>query len=257
MPIDGVAMTILVGGERLMRESLMRLLGDTCFFPKRCLDQPEELEGEPPDERVTVIVIAGFNEHLGALVEGVRGKLLKSRIILLANESNRDSVYAALEAGANAVLMTSISVDGFMKTLHALSSDEIRVLDARLGAPSGSPAEPKRAQTSGGRHVRSLQLTKELSAREIEIVQCIATGDSNKVIARRLDIAEATVKAHVKAVLSKLGANNRTQLALWATTQEGSPASNSGESAIARETASIIPHERVLANRPVLARLRH
>jgi len=56
-----------------------------------------------------------------------------------------------------------------------------------------------------------------LSSREVQILTYLMDGASNKVIARKLDVAEATVKVHVKAILRKLGAANRTQAAMWAT----------------------------------------
>jgi two-component system nitrate/nitrite response regulator NarL len=55
-----------------------------------------------------------------------------------------------------------------------------------------------------------------LSARETVILRCLMQGDSNKLIARRFDITEATVKVHVKAILRKIHAKNRTQAAIWA-----------------------------------------
>jgi two-component system nitrate/nitrite response regulator NarL len=55
-----------------------------------------------------------------------------------------------------------------------------------------------------------------LSAREIAILERIVRGDSNKHVARFFKIAEPTVKAHVKAILRKIGASNRTQAAIWA-----------------------------------------
>jgi two-component system nitrate/nitrite response regulator NarL len=57
----------------------------------------------------------------------------------------------------------------------------------------------------------------KLSPREKVVLQSIMGGDANKVIARRLDVTEATVKVHVKAILRKVGAANRTQAAMWAT----------------------------------------
>ena len=54
-----------------------------------------------------------------------------------------------------------------------------------------------------------------LSPREKLILRCIIEGDSNKCIARKIDIAEATVKVHVKAILRKIGVQNRTQAAIW------------------------------------------
>jgi two-component system nitrate/nitrite response regulator NarL len=55
-----------------------------------------------------------------------------------------------------------------------------------------------------------------LSDREIEILKCLVAGEANKVISRRLLITEATVKVHIKAILRKLHAINRTQAAIWA-----------------------------------------
>jgi two-component system nitrate/nitrite response regulator NarL len=54
-----------------------------------------------------------------------------------------------------------------------------------------------------------------LSPRELAILHCLISGHSNKSIARKIDIAEATVKVHVKAILRKIGVQNRTQAAIW------------------------------------------
>jgi two-component system, NarL family, nitrate/nitrite response regulator NarL len=58
----------------------------------------------------------------------------------------------------------------------------------------------------------------KLSTRETQILNCLRQGAPNKAIARRLDVAEATVKVHIKAILRKIGVANRTQAAMWATT---------------------------------------
>ena len=55
-----------------------------------------------------------------------------------------------------------------------------------------------------------------LSPREREILQLLVTGASNKLIATRLGITEATVKVHLKTLLRKIDVNNRTQAAIWA-----------------------------------------
>src|SRR5260370_39172065 len=55
-----------------------------------------------------------------------------------------------------------------------------------------------------------------LSAQERRILQSLVEGNSNKVIARKIDIAEATVKVHLKAILRKIKVHNRTQAAIWA-----------------------------------------
>ncbi len=55
-----------------------------------------------------------------------------------------------------------------------------------------------------------------LTEREVQILQCLVQGDSNKMIANRLGITEATVKVHMKGLLRKISATNRTQAAIWA-----------------------------------------
>jgi two-component system, NarL family, nitrate/nitrite response regulator NarL len=59
-------------------------------------------------------------------------------------------------------------------------------------------------------------LPPKLSAREKCILRCLLNGDANKVIARKVDISEGTVKVHVKAILRKIRVQNRTQAAIWA-----------------------------------------
>ncbi|MCJ2179781.1 LuxR C-terminal-related transcriptional regulator [Novosphingobium album (ex Hu et al. 2023)] len=59
-----------------------------------------------------------------------------------------------------------------------------------------------------------------LSPREHDVLCCLMAGYSNKVIARELDVCEATVKVHVKAILRKLNVDNRTQAAIWASSRK-------------------------------------
>jgi two-component system nitrate/nitrite response regulator NarL len=59
-----------------------------------------------------------------------------------------------------------------------------------------------------------------LSERQKTILRCLIEGDANKVIARKNNIAEATVKVHVKAILREIGVGNRTQAAMWAMRNE-------------------------------------
>jgi DNA-binding CsgD family transcriptional regulator len=59
------------------------------------------------------------------------------------------------------------------------------------------------------------EIAPQLSPREQSILRCLVGGDSNKSIARKIDIAEATVKVHVKAILRKIRVHNRTQAAIW------------------------------------------
>jgi two-component system nitrate/nitrite response regulator NarL len=68
----------------------------------------------------------------------------------------------------------------------------------------------------------------ELSSRELQILGCLVEGASNKVIANQLAITEATVKVHLKSILRKINASNRTQAAIWAL-HHGVSSRNAGE----------------------------
>src|SRR5690606_31857815 len=57
---------------------------------------------------------------------------------------------------------------------------------------------------------------RALSERETQILDCLLSGYSNKMIAKRLEISEGTVKVHLKGILKKINVQNRTQAAIWA-----------------------------------------
>lgn len=86
---------------------------------------------------------------------------------------------------------------------------------------------PKHNQNNGhnGDSTHIISLAPNLSSREIEVLMSLSRGNSNKEIARKLEISDATVKVHVKAILRKLRIKNRTEAALWATSagQQTSP----------------------------------
>ena len=71
----------------------------------------------------------------------------------------------------------------------------------------------QRGRLSEPEHQRTL---RKFSNREAEILECLTRGEANKLIARKFDITEATVKVHIKAILRKIQVKNRTQAAIWA-----------------------------------------
>jgi two-component system nitrate/nitrite response regulator NarL len=92
------------------------------------------------------------------------------------------------------------------------------LITSLLNRAEASDAQWPQGRPSDRRVVPEGQRTGRLSAREAEILRHLMEGAANKVIARKLDVAEATVKVHIKAILRKVGAANRTQAAMWAST---------------------------------------
>lgn len=90
-----------------------------------------------------------------------------------------------------------------------------------------TPAREEAVSAGGVSPAAPVVRQDRLSAREIDILMCLVEGLSNKVIARRCDIAEATVKVHLKGILRKIRVLNRTQAAVWMMNQMHEPATAS------------------------------
>jgi len=124
------------------------------------------------------------------------------QVVVLTSFSDRDRILDALDAGAVGYLLKDAEPGELLRGIRAAARGE-------------SPLDPKAARhLIAGR--RRSEPTEQLTEREQEILALIAQGQPNKVIARRLDIAEKTVKNHVSRILQTLGVTDRTQAALWA-----------------------------------------
>lgn len=126
----------------------------------------------------------------------------QTTVLVLTSFSDRRRIVAALDAGAGGYL------------LKDAAAEEV-VRGVRAAAAGGAPLDPRAA--------RSLIDTRDepgplaaLSAREREVLGLLVEGLPNKLIARRLDISEKTVKYHLTSIFRHLGVTDRTQAALWA-----------------------------------------
>ena len=122
----------------------------------------------------------------------IRGEFPEARIIVLTTYTGDVQVLRALKAGARAYLLKSLvrkELPDAIRAVHAGQKHILREVASELAEHATDDA---------------------LSAREIEVLGLIGAGNANKEIAARLSITEETVKGHVKNILSKLGANDRT-----------------------------------------------
>lgn len=221
---DPTMPTYIVQSDDLFREGLRLLLSGTCFRPHGCAIELDELT-EIPRDRTTLFIVGGKQ----ALVcSKIRDQYPLALIVAMADESNARSLATALENGANAALFSSVSPSALVSTLRALTDGKLILIDARLWsrelqARSEETAPPRLQdrpspplQNDAPWEADEPHALKHLSSRELAILKRIVQGESNKHIARFFSITEPTVKAHVKAILRKIGANNRTQAAIWA-----------------------------------------
>ncbi|WP_281978057.1 LuxR C-terminal-related transcriptional regulator [Pseudorhizobium flavum] len=130
-------------------------------------------------------------------------------IVLLAKSMEPDQLAASFVSGVDGYLLDDISPEALLESLHLVTLGE-KVFPSQL------------AVLMCGNYWKSVRTDvpkfkdADLSEREILIVQGLTEGCPNKILAHKLNITEATVKVHVKAVLKKLGVRNRTQAAIWA-----------------------------------------
>jgi DNA-binding NarL/FixJ family response regulator len=120
-------------------------------------------------------------------------------VVVLTSFSDRERIFAALDAGAVGYLLKDADPDELARAIRAAARGE-------------APLHPRAARELLDRHRSGPQLTD----REQEILTLVAQGLPNKLIARRLEISERTVKGHLTRVFERIGVTDRTQAALWA-----------------------------------------
>jgi DNA-binding NarL/FixJ family response regulator len=132
----------------------------------------------------------------------IMSSLPSTRVVVFTSFSDRERILEALDAGAIGYLLKDAEPDELQRGIHAAARGE-------------SPLAPKAAHALiSARTERKPSST--LTDREREVLILLAQGLANKQIARRLGIAEKTVKAHLTNVFQRIGVADRTQAALWA-----------------------------------------
>jgi two-component system, NarL family, response regulator len=131
-------------------------------------------------------------------IAAIRSEFPDARIIVLTTYAGDAQAAAALKAGAAGYLLKNLVRKELLETIRAVHSGKRRV--------------PPEIATEIAEHVAD----DELTGREIEVLRRVAAGKSNKLIAAELDISEGTVKTHMKSILPKLDASDRTHAVMIA-----------------------------------------
>ncbi len=128
-----------------------------------------------------------------AAVEAILATVERARVVILTTYDTEDDIERALRAGAKAYLLKDVSPQDLILCIREVHGGKTWV----------SPAVAAKLAT----HMTRVQLT----ARELEVLKLIATGQSNKEIGRELAIAESTVKLHINSLFEKLHVTSRTE----------------------------------------------
>ena len=137
----------------------------------------------------------------------------KTKVVILADRMDAAEAERAAQAGASGLLPKNISAAALGLSLELVTLGEnLFTAPANLWRHTPPPAEGLPSP---------IPVSKDtLTHRQRQILEYLEAGLSNRAIASKLDVAEATVKVHVRALLTKINVDNRTQAALWAKSQK-------------------------------------
>lgn len=130
-------------------------------------------------------------------------------VIMLTVSEDAEDLATALQNGARGYLIKNIDADYLVRAIRRAAAGEAVVAEAMT-------AKLVTRLLSGTLQAEAPSELDKLTPREKEILACLARGESNKGIARTLDVAESTVKIHVQNVLKKLNLTSRVQAAVYA-----------------------------------------
>ena len=186
-----------------------------------------EIVGEVPDSRdfLTVavelnpdVIIYSTSQSNGAahdLTRSLHLQLPNSAVILFSEEEDEEELFKAVKAGACAFLLKTTNADEFLDTVRRVAMGEHVIDDVVLNPSMASKVLNEFSTLNDDTPQEIRPLFAPLSPREIEILEQICKGSSNKLIARTLSISEQTVKNHITSILKKLAVNDRTEAVIY------------------------------------------
>lgn len=205
------ARVVLVDDHPIFRRGVAELLNDSGRFEviadfSSASALLQEIDTLTPDLALLDLQMPG--EDGLSLLQQLKARLPDLRIVMLTASDDSEHLLQAIQSGADGYLLKETDaelilarLEGVLEGKVALDDEALMILTQRLRTP-GTPAQ---SDTALG----------EITLRERQTLSLIASGMSNKLIARELGISDGTVKVYVKALLRKLNLHSRLELAAW------------------------------------------
>ncbi|GAC1437006.1 MAG: response regulator transcription factor [Chloroflexota bacterium] len=150
------------------------------------------------------------------VIRDLKRQVPSAAIVVLAAAAEDDSLFAAVTFGASAYLVKTATSDEVLGTVGRVARGEYPINDSVLATPllAARVLTSFRNLASSAEEIQPLLLP--LSGREVEVLEWVARGNSNKEVARALAISDQTVKNHVTSIIRKLAVNDRTHAVVYA-----------------------------------------
>jgi DNA-binding NarL/FixJ family response regulator len=205
---------LIVDDHQLAREGLKAALSDDAFEVVG-----EAADGEQAMALVTRLVpdVVLMDVRLGPGIDGlevtrrITALGFPSRVLMLSLHDMPAYVREALAAGACGYVLKDASIAELCGAVNQVMAGQSVM---PLGLIKAAMREPDR-------EIRPTEILAALTARELQVLDLVAEGLTNKEIARRLAVSPATVKAHVERIIAKLGVSDRTQAAVLVARSQG------------------------------------
>ena len=200
------AMRILIADDHhLLRDTLQVFLDGEGNFETITVAGYAEAEAQVKAGPAFDLVLRDYTMPGMDGLEGRKRMLAMNnarRVALISGTASRDIADEALATGAAGFLPKTLSAKSVVNAVRFMAmGEQYAPLDFMRAEEEETPDHP---------------LAERLSRRELQVLECLTQGKSNKEIARELDIREPTVKLHVKKLYRKINAHNRTQAAMIA-----------------------------------------
>jgi DNA-binding NarL/FixJ family response regulator len=149
----------------------------------------------------------------------IKRELPSAGIIVLAVNEDEDALFEAIKAGAAAFILKDVAPDDLVAIILRVASGEYLINDKVFAKPAVASRVLKEFRELAIYGQEAAPIFAPLSPREVEILDNIAQGMTNKQVAYALSISEQTVKNHMSSILRKLSVNDRTQAVVYAMRQ--------------------------------------
>ncbi len=211
--VDDHALVRLGMRSILDREADMEILGEAADA-RAALDLAMEVN---PD-----IVLMDLSLPAPGGIEAtqrIKRELPSTGIIMLAVEEDEDALFDAIKAGAAAFILKDVGPDDLVTIIRRVTHGEYLINDKVFARPAVASRVLKEFRELAVYGQEAAPIFAPLSPREVEILDNIAQGMTNKQVAYALSISEQTVKNHMSSILRKLSVNDRTQAVVYAMRQ--------------------------------------
>ncbi len=220
--VGEVTRILIVDDHALFRVGIANILGREPDF---------EIVGEADDSRSAIdraietspnVILMDLSLPSPGGIETtqrIKRELPSTSIIVLAVSEDEDALFDAIKAGAAAFILKDVGPDDLVTIIRRVVSGEYLINDKVFAKPAVASRVLKEFRELAVYGQEAAPIFAPLSPREVEILDNIAQGMTNKQVAYALSISEQTVKNHMSSILRKLSVNDRTQAVVYAMRQ--------------------------------------